>query len=316
LNKKGGKVNSDYKGEIRGILLVSLFIMVVPLIFYPKDLGIKWHTSFLLLFALELGWYMLVFFFMFTRASALIVVLAATLTLGYRIGLGIGFGFLLLAMFSLPLSFALKLGIYQYTPAFLFQVLMSPFALKSLFGGFMKKTTKAEQDLTPFKKKVSEAVLSSFTPGRTKDKIKGGGSRSLEKEIKLAKGDSLENILHYLREYAGVKAAILVDHEGLVVVKDSSSDLDCDEVASFARCLKEGNDQILKKIGEKNSERIGIYTSDLWISLNQIESFLLLVVSDRHTDELLSVRILQSTGMLKRFLAQRYQEKALKAVEG
>lgn len=296
--------------------MVSLFVMVVPLIFYPKDLGVRWPSSFFLLLALELGWYMLVLFIMFSRASALMVALCAALTLGYRISLGTGFGFLLLTMFSLPLSFSLKLGIHQYMPAFLFQVFMSPFALKSLFGGFMKKTTKAEQELTPFKKKVPQAVFSSATSERTKDKTDGRGSRSLEKEIKLVGGDSLENILHYLREYAGVKAAILVDHEGLIVAKDSSSDFDCEEVASFARCLKEENDQILEKIGEKNSERIVIYTSDLWISLSQIENFLLLVVSDRHTDELLSVRILQSTGMLKRFLNQRYQENILKAVEG
>lgn len=161
--------------------MVSLFVMVVPLIFYPKDLGVRWPSSFFLLLALELGWYMLVLFIMFSRASALMVALCAALTLGYRISLGTGFGFLLLTMFSLPLSFSLKLGIHQYMPAFLFQVFMSPFALKSLFGGFMKKTTKAEQELTPFKKKVPQAVFSSATSERTKDKTDGRGSRSLEK---------------------------------------------------------------------------------------------------------------------------------------
>jgi hypothetical protein len=63
-------VNSDFKGEIRGIVLVSLFIIVVPLMFFPKDFGLKWHWSLYLLFALEVGWYILILFVMFPKASA------------------------------------------------------------------------------------------------------------------------------------------------------------------------------------------------------------------------------------------------------
>lgn len=309
-------MNSDYRGEIRAVILISLFIMVVPLIFYPKDLGLKWNPSFFLLLALELGWYMLMLSIFFSKASLLQLGMCAGLTLGYRMILGIGFGFFLLTMFSPPWLSSLKLGIYQYWPAFFLQTLMSPFALKSLLGGFMKKTSPAPPELAPFKKKIPEAVFTTFLLGRTKDKPEAKGSLSGEKEIRLGKGDSLDNILHYLAEYTGVKGAILVDQEGLVVAKTCSSDLDGDKMATFARCLKEANDQILKRMGEKDSERVGIYTPALWISLNQIESFVLVVVSDRHTDELLSVRILQSVGMLKRFLTQRYLENAFKAVEG
>lgn len=131
----------------------------------------------------------------------------------------------------------------------------------------------------------------------------------------MAAEEKLENFLHYLREYAGVRAAVLVDREGLVVAEDSSSDSDPEMVATYAKHIKETNDRILEKMGEKTSERIGIYTPDTWICLNQIGDFTLAVVSDRRTDELLSVRIQQSTGMIRRFLCQRYQENTLKAVE-
>ena len=131
----------------------------------------------------------------------------------------------------------------------------------------------------------------------------------------MAGEDKLEGFLHYLREYSGVKAAILVDYEGLVVAEDSSSGFDPETVASFARCMKETNDQILNKMGEGCSERIGIYTQDVWMSLNQIGNFTLVVLSDRRTDELLSVRIQQSTGMIKRTLTEKYQENMLKAAE-
>lgn len=307
-------MDSDYKGEIRGILLISLFIMVVPLIFFPKNFGLKLDWSLYSLFAFELGWYMSIFFVMFSKASAPKVFIFAMLTLGYRIGLGIGFSILLLVMFSLPLS-SLRLGIYQYMPAFLLQALMSPFALKSAFETSMRRTRRAKRTPMQFERGVREPLPSSFTPEISNEELDGKRSISSQKEIKVVGKGSLENVLHYLREYAGVKVAVLVDQEGLVVAEDSSSGFDPEKVSSFARHLKETNDQILQKMGEKASERIGIYTRDLWICLNQIGEFTLVVVSDRQTDELLSVRISQSTGMIKKFLAERYQQNILKVVE-
>jgi len=296
--------------------LVFLFVMVVPLAFFPQDFGLKLKFSFFMLWAFELGWYATIFFISFSKASATRVILATLLTWSYRLGLGIGFGLLLLAIFSLPFSSSLQLGIYGYTPAFLLQALMSPFALKSLLGGFMKKTTRSDQEHTSLQKKIPEAVFSPLSFEKARDRTEGRGWLSFEKNTKFTKEDNLENILSYLREYTGVKGAILVDFEGLVVAKESSPDFDFETVASYARRLKEANDQILQKMGGKSSERIGIHTPDLWLSLIQIESFLLIVVSDRHTDELLSVRIQQSVGMIKRFLTGRYQQNIIKAVEG
>ncbi|MCK4404355.1 MAG: roadblock/LC7 domain-containing protein [candidate division Zixibacteria bacterium] len=308
-------MSSDYRGKIRGILLVSFFIMVVPLIFFPKDFGLKLDWSPFSLFAFELCWYMLILFVMFSRAPAPKVFLFALLTLSYRIGLGIGFGILLLVMFSLPLFSSLQRGIYQYVPAFLLQALMSPFVLKSLFESSMGKTKKAKETPMKFERGTAELLSSSFTPETSKEKSDGKRSIPSQREIKMAGKGSLESVLHYLREYAGVKAAILVDQEGLVVANDSLPDFDTEKVASLVRSLKETNDQILHQMGEKASERIGIHTSDLWVCLNQIENFTLVVVSDRRTDELLSVRILQATGMIEKILVEKYQQNILKVGE-
>lgn len=307
----------DYRREMRGVLLISLLVMVLPLVLFPKNLGLTFASSVSLLFALELGWYTLVLFVIFSKAAAPRVFLFALLTLGYRIGLGIGFGILLLVMFSLALSSSVKMGIYQYLPAFLLQALVSPFVLKPFYRFLIEKTQKAT--VTEPSATMSAGRLAERVPPETSLESNQGpeGTASIpkEKETKVAAEEKLENFLHYLREYAGVKAAVLVDHEGLVVGEDSSPDLDPETVATYAKHIKEANDQILDKMGEKTSERIGIYTADAWICLNQIEDFTLAVVSDRRTDELLSVRIQQSTGMIRRFLCQRYQKNTLKAVE-
>ncbi|MGB2990762.1 MAG: roadblock/LC7 domain-containing protein [Candidatus Zixiibacteriota bacterium] len=291
--------------------------MVLPLVLFPKNLGLKFTSSVSLLFALELGWYTLVLFVIFSKAAAPRVFLFALLTLGYRIGLGIGFGILLLVMFSLALSSSVKMGIYQYLPAFLLQALVSPFVLKPFYRFLIEKTqetTVAEPSATMSAGRLAERVPPE-TSLESNQGPEGTGSIPKEKETKVAAEEKLENFLHYLREYAGVRAAVLVDHEGLVVAEDSSPDLDPETVATYAKHIKETNDQILDKMGEKTSERIGIYTADAWICLNQIEDFTLAVVSDRRTDELLSVRIQQSTGMIRRYFCQRYQDHGLKAVE-
>ncbi|NIN01021.1 MAG: hypothetical protein GTO24_23920 [candidate division Zixibacteria bacterium] len=309
----------DYSKELRGILLVSLFIVVVPLVFFPKDFGLKLGSSLVLPFALELGWYLLVLFIMFSETTAARVLLFALLTLAYRIGLGIGFGILLLVMFSLPLSSALGLGIYRYAPAFLLQALMSPFALKSLFQVLTQRVKRTQEIQVPetsdakFAQKTARPALSDAPPELDKESD-GAKTVSSEKESRVIGENKLEHILHYLREYAGVKAAVLLDHEGLVIAEDSR-DFDPETVACFGRCLKEMNDQMLHRIGQKTAERIGIHTTDMWICLNQVGNLTLLVLSDRRTDELLSVRISQSTGMIRKLLSERYQPGVLKAVE-
>ena len=297
------------------MLLLSLFVMVVPLIFFPNDFGLRVDMPFSLLSAFELGWYILIFFIVFSKASAPLVIFLALLTMLYRFCLGIGFGLFLVVMFSLDLSFSLKSGIHQYLPAFLLQVILSPFILKSAFETLMKRPERRETESEARKRLSPEKPLTFFETstsqsGRNHMKVK----TSAEEKNKII-GADLESALNYLREYSGVKGAILVDNEGLVVAGDRSSDLDPETFASFGVSLKEANDVLLRRINEEGLKRMAIHTPNLWISLNQILGFTLVVVADHNTDELLSVRISQTTGMIKKYLKQRYHQKILKGVE-
>jgi predicted regulator of Ras-like GTPase activity (Roadblock/LC7/MglB family) len=312
-------VINDYSRELRGILLISLFIMVVPLLFFLKDFGLRLSSSITLLFALELGWYLLVLFATFSKEPPHKVFMLVLLTFGYRICLGIGFGVLLLVMFTLSLSNSLRLGIYGYMPAFILQAMMAPFVLKSFFVVLIDKIKEGEMKK---QKPMNEIKLAGRgaepgvpdLPPKPRKELVNKRPDSSEGKARGRIESKLENILHYLKEYAGVKAAILVDPEGLLVGEDSS-DFDPEMIASFARCFKETNDQMLHKMGEKQAERISIHTPDLWICLNQIGGFTLVVLSGRQTDDLLSVRINQSVGMIKKYLTERYSQYVLKDVE-
>jgi len=309
------KASPDYRGEIRGVLLLSLFIMVVPLVFFPKDFGLRMDMPFSLLSAFELGWYVVISLVLFSRASVLRVLSFAFLMLFYRFSVGIGFGLFLVVMFSLDLSFSLKSGIYQYLPSVLLQVLMSPFILKSSFEMLMKRRGRRQKVSESPKETIPESPSPFF---QTEIPKPGGDQMKLTSSVQeknRAQSADMESALNYLREYSGVKGAILVDNEGLVVACDGSSDSDPETFASLAVSLKKANNLFLKRINEKELERIGIHTPDLWISLNQILSFTLVIVADCHTDELLSVRISQATAMIKKHLEQRYNQEILKGVE-
>jgi predicted regulator of Ras-like GTPase activity (Roadblock/LC7/MglB family) len=308
-------VSSDYVREIRGTFLISLFIMVVPLIFFPKDFGIRVNIHSWLLSVFELGWYVAIFSILFSRASLLWVIFFAFLTLLYRFSVGICFGFFLVAMFSLDLSSSLKLGTYHYLPAFLLQVIMSPFVLKSSFQMLMQKSIWQREEFGSEKKMSLEKSLPFLKTQISKTRRDQMKVTSSMEEKKRTKRGELEEALHYLQEYSGVKGAILVDNEGLVVASDPSPDFDPELFASLAIALKEANHNLLGKINESKMEKMGIHTPQVWISLNQILSFTLVTVAHRHTDELLSVRISQAVGMIKKHLEERYNQRILKGVE-
>lgn len=309
-------MNSSYQGELKGLFLVSLFIVVVPLSLFPRDLGLKWDSSLSLHLLAEICWYALILTAALHKPSLEQIITVTIMSFTYRVILGVGFAALLYLMLSEPWSGSLKLGIYGYTPAYVLQVVMAPFIIKSISGGSMNKKSKIEPFFYPQQKKNLN-VNSPSPPERIfSEKSTGRGFLTGERDLKSGRVDSLEGILGYLKEYSGVKTAILVDEEGLVVAQDASSAQEAEMMASYARYLKEANDKVLRKMGEKMSERVNIHTPSLWICLNQIGRFLLVVAADHNTDELLSVRIMQSLTSIKRHIAERYQENILKEVEG
>jgi predicted regulator of Ras-like GTPase activity (Roadblock/LC7/MglB family) len=308
-------VSPDYAREIKGIFLISLFIMVVPLIFFPKDFGLRANIPTLLPFVFELGWYVAIFLILFSKVSVPAVIFFAFLTLLYRFSVGVGFGFFLVVMFPLDLSSSLKLGTYHYLPAFLLQVVMSPFVLKSSFQMLMQKSIWQKEELGSEKKTGPEKTLPFLKTQISKTRRDQMKVTSSGEEKKRTRRGDLEEALHYLKEYSGVKGAILVDNEGLVVASDPSPDFDPELFASLAIALKEANHNLLGKINESKMEKMGIHTPQVWISLNEILSFTLVTVAHHHTDELLSVRISQAVGMIKKHLEERYNQRILKGVE-
>lgn len=272
--------------EYRQFFILSAFLAVFPLVFFPKGLGTRIDP--LLLFPGEFLWYLLVYFLVFPFLSFSFVLLYSLSTLLLRILIGAAFGVLISLMFSYNFLLSLKLGMVIYLPSILLQVLLLPFVFKFSLG---EKIYRLEREKRIEATKPLPEVKEESIPLHPKAE---------------AQESSLENALSYLKEYSGVEGAFLVDSEGLIVGEEKEEGLDGEKIAPLALNLEEMNSEFLRKLGELKVDRIQLFTPQKWINLNRVLNFILVTIASRNTDELLNIRIIKSAEMLKRFLKERY----------
>jgi len=281
--------------EYRQLLILSAFLAVFPLLFFPKNIGVEIKPLFL--FSGEFVWYILTYFLLFPFLSFSLSLLYSFFSLFLRILISLFFGMLISFMFSYNLLLALKLGIVVYLPSILFQIALLPLVFKFSFG---EKIFRLEREKRIERSKPLPEVKEESIPLHPKAE---------------AKESNLENALSYLKEYSGVEGAFLVDSEGLVVGEESEEGLEGEKIAPLALSLEEMNSYFLRKLGESGADRIQLFTPKRWINLNRVLDFTLVTIASRNTDELLNIRIIKSAEMLKKFLKERYG-KLLRAEEG
>lgn len=281
--------------EYRQFFILSTFLAVLPLVFFPKNPGLDLKP--VLLFPVELVWYILIYFLLLPFLSFPMVLAYSFLSLCVRISIGIVFGVLISLMFSLSFLLSLKSGIATYLPSILLQMVLLPFLFKFSFGD---KVMKHEREKKLERSRPIPDVKEEVVPLHPKAEPKEG---------------TLENALSYLKEYAGVEGAFLVDSEGLILGQACEEGLDGEKVAPLALSLEDINSNLLKKLGESKIERIQLFTPKRWISLSRVMDFTLVTIASRNTDELLNIRIMKSAEMLKRFLKEKYA-KLLGSEEG
>ncbi|KPL00611.1 MAG: hypothetical protein AMJ90_08025 [candidate division Zixibacteria bacterium SM23_73_2] len=299
--------------ELRQLILLGFFLAIAPLVFFPKDLGIKMALSPIFAFAIELVWYFLILSLLFPSLPFSWVAGYGFLVLVLRLTLGLLFGLFLVIMFPLELKKAFGFGVFNYFPAFAFQVFLLPFMVKHSLGEMLIKLWIEKKQKPGFSEKTEEVSYLPKRKVKAQDIVEEVPVRK-EKEVSLEV--SMEDAINYLREYPGVEGVLLVDSDGLVVVKNlKSGGQDEDKLAPFGVNFKKVNTQLLKKLNEEKIEKIQILSDKLWINLTTIGNFCLLTLADRHTDELLNIRISKASESIKKYLEQRYGQKILSSEE-
>jgi hypothetical protein len=77
----------------------------------------------------------------------------------------------------------------------------------------------------------------------------------------------------------------------------------------------EDNTAVLTRLGLKGLEKMDFQLSRERVVIARAEGYCLMVVSERHDDDLLSIRINQGMEMINKFVAERYGNKLNTNVE-
>ncbi len=284
-------MKKENRREQRLLILLGFFLAVVPLAFFPNDLGVKIDTTPFLVFPFEMLWYFVVYLLLFSELPLSVPFLYALITLGLRLIIGAVFGMLLYIMFPLETISLMKVNIFTYFPALLIQATLLPFVVKISLGNTIEASWKE-------RKRPHKVFLSSFQPSEEKKETVAEKPEKIQVDLEAA--------LDYVKEYSGVEGVILLDQEGLVVANRVNSGWDDEKIAPLALLLRKINSQELGKIDTSPIERMELLSQKLWISLNNIGDFTLVCLAHRSTDELLNIRILKAVEMIRKYLDEKY----------
>jgi len=120
------------------------------------------------------------------------------------------------------------------------------------------------------------------------------------------KENKFQKTLDYVAEYSGVRGAAVFDREGLVVCKTGDKEFKAEVYAPLALLILQQASNVLGRLQEHPAQTLVIKTKNSWITIERIESLVLIVKAGSDTDELLKVRIGQSIDMIKSNLKDNY----------
>jgi len=318
----------ELNGQInRRIIIFSLGAIILPLVVFPARLGTDIARASLINALYELVYFSVVVFFFHRRTTLLRLVQGAGVCLIYRLALGAVFGLLMAAVYSMQLRVSLTLGMSGYLPAILFHVALAPFILRPVVSQLYLEDSEKRSPSLPLKA-ASRAEEKSIPPVATRQHPIATNTnlapafvtpRRVEAIVSPRRteafggiardGNGFDRAVAYIGEHASVNLAAVVDNEGLLLASFKRGGIDPDVWAPLALLLMDGGRQVLQRGRMNGLEKVDLMLKDKRLVVARPEGCHLLVVAERHDDDLLNIRINQALEMIGRFVTERYGSK-------
>ena len=311
----------------RRIIIFSLGAIILPLVIFPARLGTDIVRASLINALYELVYFSVVIFFFHRRTTLLKLVEGAGVCLIYRLALGAVFGLLVAAMYSMQLKVSLTLGMSGYLPAILFHVALAPFILKPVVSqlypvegetpasSFTPKTVPATLEKAGSSTPVKQSLAAADTqPNRVVSQPRRAESAAFVKRAEASGGipreaRGFERAVNYIGEHASVNLAAVVDSEGLLLGSFRRGPIDPDTWAPLALLFMDESRKVLRRGRVNGLEKVDLVLKDKRLVVARPEGCYLLVVAERHDDDLLNIRINQALEMIGKFVAERYSSR-------
>lgn len=311
----------------RLILLFSLILVVIPMVIFPRRLGLPLISGSAVYMLFEFVYYGVVLFFVRRQASLKTVLIGSALTLVYRMGLGALFGLTVIVRFPMDSTVAFSLGMAKYIPAVLLHVIAAPFVTRLVYAGLADSLDQVRPPRRQFQKSTEAKII---TDQEAATPIKSAvEERPFVTPIGVTRTESLtptptpsdnenqfERAVAYIGESASVKMAMLVDEEGLTLACFSRCDEDIELWAPLSIILENSNRRLLHQYNRGGDpEKIDIGTRNARIILRRIEHVTLMILAEQNIDETILIRIAQAADMVRKYMSERYSPALFARVE-
>ncbi|UCE25849.1 MAG: hypothetical protein JSU74_07345 [Candidatus Zixiibacteriota bacterium] len=319
----------EISGRIsRQILLLSLLVLLVSMLIFPKRYGTNLADAPLIYVVVELVFYGFVIYLFNRSLTPLQLVSSAGLCLIYRFALGAALGIGIVVVYQWQFKTALIAGMGSYLPGMLLQIVAAPFILKPaidvLYGGQPKAKPKAP----PKPQSASTDSLTSIAASKKKGYSQTGpasvaevfgpdaaSSQTGSVASTATEDNGFDRATRYIGEDGSVLVAAVVDVDGLLLGNFSRRGVDAEDWAPFALTLVEQNRQVVTRLDLDKPEKIDIVLNDKKVIVACEEAYSLMVVADRATDDVLNIRINQGLEIIRKYVAERYSEELIGKVE-
>jgi predicted regulator of Ras-like GTPase activity (Roadblock/LC7/MglB family) len=282
--------------EFKKAMLLGLVVAVAPTFLYPNTFG--WQgagSGGAAVFLLEFGYYGLMFYLVWRRASVARILGGACAGMAFRLMLGLVFSLLLGALFGLGFGAALSTGLLGYLPGVLLQIALVPFMLQSVFD---------------FRRPRRVMPASRPTDAPKAERARASAAEPTAWTTSSDHMPDFDAAVSHIAAYSTVRLALLVDDDGLCVARAGRPHGDSDLWAPVTQLLYGAIRRELARTPEDGLERFELTQADQRIVVARVASFFLAVLFDSTTDELVNVRIAQAVEMIKRYAEHNYPRMA------
>lgn len=314
----------------RQTILFALIAIIAPMVAFPEMFGTSLVKASLTFALGELVFYAIVVFAMNPRLRPIQVAQAAGMCLGFRLVLGAAFGLSIIIPYSYDISNALSMGLSNYVPGIALHVVATPLILRPIirivyYGALDDETDEHEAQETHSPATASvhgratahmshprpDAVAPAADPSEQVGLA--GPVRSDERDrpepavhTSLAELNGFERATRYIGEHGSVQVATVVDSEGLTMARFERGEDSADQWAPFAQLFMASTKEVLKRARRNAPERIDLTLREQRVVIAQEGGFSLMVIAERHSDDLLGIRINQGLDTIRKYVAEKY----------
>ncbi|MBU1317636.1 MAG: hypothetical protein KKG33_07575 [candidate division Zixibacteria bacterium] len=309
--------------ETRHTVLLFLIVIVLPLIFYPKNFGVGFDISPILWMILEFLYFGVVLWTINDDPTAKGLSYSLMICFGFRLCAGVGFALLLVLMNGISVGTAFASGLSSYKPAVLLHTLSAPFIMLTILRpllGMSRQKVKSRFSITP----LSESSLTeSIQPEQVRHEPEYVSKNPLRGRVIPmqpavdtfeSSPKSFDHAVEHVFELSAVRFCVLLDTEGLPVAYAGDELVHRDVWAPIGRLLSEQVQSTLLRAGNLVLQGFDLSLDTYRLHSVQVCGMWLLVGADRQSEELEKVRISQAVEMIKKTFETKYPDASFQRV--